>query len=144
MLKLTWWLVDSGNKDLRSLTLMCRYLIVWHPLKAKISSETRDDLKACLQSTNSRSGACFLYSTCPFGYRGLAHEVTTFYKKLTSLLTSKWNEYYSSMMCWLRCCLNFTLLRSALQCFHGLNPSCGTPITYSAPVTVMQSKTRFN
>lgn len=32
--------VDSGEEDLRILTLMYRYLIIWHPLIAKIQSET--------------------------------------------------------------------------------------------------------
>ena len=37
---------------------------------------------------------------------GLANEATTFYKRLASLLSSKWDHSYSSTLCWLRCRLN--------------------------------------
>ncbi len=34
---------------------------------------------------------------------GLAREATTFYKRLASMLASKWDQSYSSTLCWLRC-----------------------------------------
>ena len=45
----------------------------------------------------------------------LANEVKSFYKRLASLMASKWDHPYSSTMCWLRCRLSFSLVRSAIQ-----------------------------
>ena len=55
---------------------------------------------------------------------GLAHEATVFYKRLASLLAKKWGDY-SVVLGWLRCCLSFSLLRSAIQCIRGLRSSIG-------------------
>ena len=65
---------------------------------------------------------------------GLANEATTFYKRLASLLSSKWDHSYSSTLCWLRCRLNFSLLRSSIQALRGSRSSIGHPI--KAPVVV--------
>ena len=46
---------------------------------------------------------------------GLAGEANTFYKRLASLLATKWDHPYSTTLCWLRCRLGFSLLRSAIQ-----------------------------
>ena len=43
---------------------------------------------------------------------GLAREANIFYKRLASMLASKWDHTYSSTLCWLRCRL--VLLPSAL------------------------------
>ena len=59
---------------------------------------------------------------------GLATEANTFYKRLASLLASKWDHSYSSTMCWLRCRLSFSLLRSAIQSIRGARSSCGHAI----------------
>ena len=59
---------------------------------------------------------------------GLANEASTFYKKLASLLASKWDHPYSSTLCWLRCSLAFSLLRSAIQSIRGARSSCGHAI----------------
>ena len=50
---------------------------------------------------------------------GLAPEATTFYRRLASLLASKWNDEYCVVMGWLRCSLSFSLLRSAITCMRG-------------------------
>ena len=59
---------------------------------------------------------------------GLANEASTFYKRLASLLASKWDHPYSSTLCWLRCSLAFSLLRSAIQSIRGARSSCGHAI----------------
>ena len=56
---------------------------------------------------------------------GLAHEATVFYKRLASLLATKWGDDYSVVLGWLRCCLSFSLLRSAIQCIRGARSSIG-------------------
>ena len=50
---------------------------------------------------------------------GLAKEADTFYKRLSSLLSTKWDHPYSSTLCWLRCRLSFSLLRSAIMSIRG-------------------------
>ena len=50
---------------------------------------------------------------------GLGNAATVCYKRLASLLCTKWNQPYSSMMAWIRCRLSFSLLRSAIQCIRG-------------------------
>ena len=56
---------------------------------------------------------------------GLAPEATTFYRRLASLLASKWGDDYSVVMGWLHCSLSFSLLRSAIVCVHGACSSIG-------------------
>ena len=45
---------------------------------------------------------------------GLARQATVFYKRLASLLSSKFNQPYSHTMNWLRCRLSFALLRAVI------------------------------
>ena len=47
---------------------------------------------------------------------GMAREATTFYKKLATDVAVKRNLQYSTVISWLRCCLSFVLLRSAITC----------------------------
>ena len=56
---------------------------------------------------------------------GLAPEATTFYRRLASLLASRWGDDYSVVMGWLHCSLSFSLLRSAIACVHGARSSIG-------------------
>ena len=46
---------------------------------------------------------------------GLQPAATATYKRLASLLVTKWNQPYSTTMSWLRCRLSFSLLRSSIQ-----------------------------
>ena len=50
---------------------------------------------------------------------GMADEAYAFYKCLASLLSDKWNENCAAVMGWIRCCLSFSLLRSAIRCLRG-------------------------
>ena len=62
---------------------------------------------------------------------GLAPEVTTFYRRLASLLACKWGDDYSIVMDWLHCSLSFSLLWSAIAYVHGARSSLGH--VYHAP-----------
>ena len=62
---------------------------------------------------------------------GMSDEAYAFYKHLASLLSDKWTEQYSVVMGWLRCCLSFSLLRSAIRCVRG---SCSSIGTFTQPV----------
>ena len=56
---------------------------------------------------------------------GFAREATIFYKRLASLLATKWEQPYSSTIDWLRCTITFSLLRSAIQCIRGARSKSG-------------------
>lgn len=56
---------------------------------------------------------------------GLAGEATVFYKRLASCLSIKWDQPYNLTLAWLRCRLNFSLLRSAIQCIRGARSTIG-------------------
>jgi len=60
----------------------------------------------------------------------LAHEATIFYKRLAALLSTKWGFDYSVVMGWLRCCLSFSLLHSAIQCIRGAHSSIGITLEH--------------
>ena len=47
---------------------------------------------------------------------GMGRESMVFYKRLADYLSRKIDLPYSVTMSWLRCCLNFALLRSAILC----------------------------
>ena len=53
------------------------------------------------------------------------NKATTFFKCLASLLAKKCDSHYSSTLCWLRCRLSFSLLRSAIQAIRGARSSRG-------------------
>ena len=61
---------------------------------------------------------------------GMGTIATVVYKRLASLLAEKQGRPYSSTLHWLRCRLNFSLLRSAITCLRG-SRSTFTPDTSS-------------
>ena len=54
---------------------------------------------------------------------GMGREATCFYKCLATMLTQKWDYSYSTTLCWLRCRLTFSLIRSAIQSLRGARSS---------------------
>ena len=73
----------------------------------------------------------------------LGHEAKIVYKRLASLLSTKWERPYSSVLTWIRCCLSFSLLRSSIRCIRGYRSKCGFPVRVrlSAPIDVVNSET---
>ena len=66
---------------------------------------------------------------------GLAPEATTFYRRLASLLASRWGDDYSVVMGWLHCSLSFSLLRSAIawcSFIYRTFSSCSTATWFSS------------
>ena len=59
---------------------------------------------------------------------GLGHEAKIVYKRIASLLSTKWERPYSSVLTWIRCCLSFSLLRSSVRCIRGYRSRCGSPV----------------
>ena len=50
-----------------------------------------------------------------------------FYKRLASMLASKWDQTYSNTLDWLCCCLAFSLIRSSIQAIRGTRSLRGQP-----------------
>ena len=50
---------------------------------------------------------------------GLSKETTVAYKRIAELLSIKRNSEYAATLTWMRCCLSFALLRSAIACIRG-------------------------
>ena len=77
---------------------------------------------------------------------GMAHEASTFYKRLASLLSERWTNQYAAVLGWIRCCLSFSLLCSAIQCLRGscyAHGSFGRPFT-STEVELVQAESKFH
>lgn len=75
---------------------------------------------------------------------GLAKEATVFYKRLASKLASKWDANYSSTLCWLRCRLAFSLLRSAIQAIRGARSSRGNSVRVPSAVDLVNTESGVN
>ena len=56
---------------------------------------------------------------------GMGAEATTFYKHLAAVLSQKWEVLYSKTLCWLRCDLSYSLIRSAIQALRDARSSQG-------------------
>ena len=50
---------------------------------------------------------------------GLGKESTVAYKRIAELLAIKRKSEYCATLAWMRCCLSFALLRSAIACIRG-------------------------
>ena len=74
---------------------------------------------------------------------GLAREADTFYKRLVSMLASKWDHTYSCTLCWLSCRLAFSLLRSSIQAIRGARSSCGNVIKMLMVVNIIHSESHL-
>ena len=65
---------------------------------------------------------------------GMGREATCFYKRLASMLARKWDYSFSTTLCWLRCCLTFSLIRSAIQALRGARSSRGPAVHLTVAV----------
>ena len=54
---------------------------------------------------------------------GMGRAATTFYRRLASLLSEKRGTFYSKTMDWVRCRLNFALLRASIMSIRGARSS---------------------
>ena len=74
---------------------------------------------------------------------GLAPEAATFYKRLASLLASKWGDEYCVVTGWLHCSLSFSLLRSAIVCMRGARSNIGHFHKATLPLDLVQVKSNM-
>ena len=75
---------------------------------------------------------------------GLAREANTFYKRLASMLASKWDHSYSSIICWLRCRLVFSLLCFSNQAIRDARSSRGHAIKMPMVADLINSEFNFS
>ena len=75
---------------------------------------------------------------------GMSKECTVFYKRLADLLSKKKDEPYSVTMGWLRCRLNFALLRSSILCVRGSRSSKQHPILELGNITLACTEGRVS
>ena len=77
---------------------------------------------------------------------GMADEATTFYKRLASLLSDKWDTPYAAVLGWVRCCLSFSLLRSSIRCIRGSRSSRGSfgQSLTALPIDLVQSEAKLS
>ena len=54
---------------------------------------------------------------------GLSKETTVAYKRMAKLLAIKWKCEHAATLAWMRCCLSFALLNSAIACMRGTRKS---------------------
>ena len=59
---------------------------------------------------------------------GIGPTANIFYKRLASLLSDKRQKSYAEILCWIRCQLSFSLLRSSIVCLRGARSSYHKPI----------------
>ena len=74
------------------------------------------------------------------GSGGMGVEAANFYKRLASVLASKWDSPYSSTLCWLRCRLAFSLLRSAIQAIRGARSSQGHTVNSPTAIDLVNAE----
>ena len=58
---------------------------------------------------------------------GVSKATELTYKRLSSLLTTKKDQHYSTVIALIRCRLSFSLLRSAIMCIRGSHSAAGHP-----------------
>ena len=74
---------------------------------------------------------------------GMARQATILYKRLASLLADKWDQPYSSTLCWVRSRLAFSLLRSAIQYIRGARSSVGHAIKSIPPIDLVNAEAQL-
>ena len=67
---------------------------------------------------------------------GMGPAATVTYKRITSLLAEKRAEPYPKTIGWLRCTLNFSLIRSAIQCIRGARSTRHRPCRPTAEPSI--------
>lgn len=76
---------------------------------------------------------------------GLGPAASSSYKRLASLLATKWDQAYSPTLSWVRCILSFSLLRSTIQAIRGARSSIGRASRAShLPIDLVMSESQVD
>ena len=71
---------------------------------------------------------------------GIGRAADTFYKRLASMMAEKRKQSYQSTIQWMRCLLNFSLLRSAIMCLRGSRYHYPPRLPDSIDLVISESK----
>ena len=83
----------------------------------------------CLWGTNSTSRTWFIYRLHLYlAQLGSGLEMTTFYKRLASLIAARSGDNYIRIMQLICCCLSFAGLRSFIFCIRGMRSANYHPV----------------
>ena len=83
-----------------------------------------ESLKKRLYEQRAREVEHSSFTPLVFSLTGcLGPAATAFYKSLSSQLSDKWKQPYSSTIGWLCCRISFSLLRSSIMCLRGARSS---------------------
>ena len=76
---------------------------------------------------------------------GMGPAAQVFYRRLAALISEKQQQSYGMTMGWIRCCLSFSLLRSAITCLRGSRSSYHRPASPSdLPIDVITREGRVS
>ena len=84
-------------------------------LYRKFESDKKREYSERINVVEHGSFTPMVFSACG----GIGREATVVIKKLASQVAMKRNESYCHLMSWMRCCLSFSLARSAIRCVRG-------------------------
>ena len=76
--------------------------------------------------------------------QGMGTEATTFYKRHAAMLSQKWENPYSKTLCWLRCRLSYSLIRSAIQAIRGARSSQGHAARLPLPTDLITTEAHIS
>ena len=102
--------------------------------------EKKRAYEECLREIEHGSFSPLVFSAAG----GMCTITTVVYKRLASLPAEKQGKPYSSTLYWLRCRLNFSLLRSAIMCIRGsrstFSPDSTSPLTESIDLALHEGQ----
>ena len=84
-------------------------------LYRKFESDKKREYSERINTVEHGSFTPLVFSACG----GMGREATVAVKKLATALATKRNENYCHVISWMRCCLSFSLARSAIRCVRG-------------------------
>ena len=84
-------------------------------LYRKFEADKKREYSERINSIEHGSFTPLVFSACG----GMEREATVVIKRLADALSVKRNECYSHTISWMRCCLSFSLARSAIRCLRG-------------------------
>ena len=111
------------------------------PLKAlfqKMEGDKKREYGERIKEVEHGSFTPLVFSSCG----GMGQEAAVVVKKLADALAKKRIENYSRVVSWMRCCLAFSLARSAIRCVRG-SRSIHRRTLYQAPVDLVLAEAQM-
>ena len=111
------------------------------PLKSlfrKMEGDKRREYGERIREVEHGSFTPLVFSSCG----GMGQEAAVVVKKLADAIATKRSERYSRVVTWMRCCLAFSLARSAIRCVRGSRSICRRT-HYQAPVDLVRHEAQM-